>query len=156
SPAIQPLSVTLNGVWAGYQKRPVLENVTLAIDPGDFVGVIGPNGCGKSTLIKVMLGLVQPAQGPVFLGGLGPRENRRRIGYLPQLTQIDFNFPATVWDVVLMGRYGKLGLGRIPQAKDREAAAAALERVGLAALKDTPIGQLSGGQRQRAFIARAI
>jgi len=156
APVIQPLSVTLNGVWAGYQKRPVLENVSLTIDPGDFVGIIGPNGCGKSTLLKVMIGLVKPAQGQVFVGGLPPEKLRRRIGYLPQLTQIDFNFPATVWDVVLMGRYGKIGIGRPPQPNDRAAAKAAIEKVGLAALSGTAIGQLSGGQRQRVFIARAI
>jgi ABC-type Mn2+/Zn2+ transport system ATPase subunit len=152
----QPLSVNLNGVWAGYQKRPILHDVTLSIAAGDFVGVIGPNGCGKSTLLKVMLGLVKPVRGEVHIGDMTPEKARKRVGYLPQLTQIDFNFPATVWDVVLMGRYGRLGMARMPQADDRKAALAAIEQVGLNAQAKLPIGQLSGGQRQRAFIARAL
>lgn len=152
----QALSVELKDVWAGYQKRPILHDITLSIAAGDFVGIIGPNGSGKSTLLKVILGLIKPAQGQVLIGGEPPKKMRTRMGYLPQLTQIDFNFPATVWDVVLMGRYGKLGLGRIPRQQDKQVALNALKRVGLQAIKDTPIGQLSGGQRQRVFIARAI
>lgn len=146
----------MNGVYAGYRRVPVITDITLSVAAGDFVGVVGPNGCGKSTLLKVILGLVKPASGEVTVGGLPPDSVRRRIGYLPQLTQIDFNFPATVWDVVLMGRYGRLGIGRGPGRADRDAAAAAIDRVGLANLAAAPIGQLSGGQRQRAFIARAI
>ncbi len=152
----QPLSVTLNSVWAGYQKLPVIKDITLTIAAGDFVGVVGPNGCGKSTLLKVILGLLKPAAGTVSVGGLSPDKVRKRIGYLPQLTQIDFNFPVTVWDVVLMGRYGRLGIGRSPGESDRSAALAAIARVGLADHAKLPIGQLSGGQRQRAFIARAL
>ncbi len=151
-----PLSINLVNVWAGYRRQPILADISLSIAPGDFVGVIGPNGCGKSTLLKVILGLVKPARGEVTVGGQPPDKVRSRIGYLPQLTQIDFNFPLTVWDVVLMGRYGKLGLVRRPSPADRAAAQAAIERVGLADLRHLPIGQLSGGQRQRAFIARAI
>ncbi len=154
--AAQPLSVQLNGVYAGYRKKPVIENITLVIAPGDFVGVIGPNGCGKSTLLKTIVGLVKPASGTVAVGGMPPGKQRKRIGYLPQLTQIDFNFPASVWDVVLMGRFGKLGVGTMPADVDKDKAEKAIERVGLAACKQTPIGQLSGGQRQRVFIARAI
>jgi ABC-type Mn2+/Zn2+ transport system ATPase subunit len=152
----QPLSVSLSGVWAGYRQQPILKDITLTIDPGDYVGVIGPNGCGKSTLLKVILGLIQPAKGEVLVGSSPPAKMRKRIGYLPQLSQIDFNFPATVWDVVMMGRYGRLGLGRAAGQQDKEAARAAIEQVGLSGQLAAPIGQLSGGQRQRAFIARAL
>lgn len=146
----------MSGVWAGYRKQPILKDISLNIEPGDYVGVIGPNGCGKSTLLKVILGLVAPAKGEVLVGGLPPAKMRKRIGYLPQLSQIDFNFPATVWDVVMMGRYGRLGLGRIADEQDRQAARSAIEQVGLSRQVAAPIGQLSGGQRQRAFIARAL
>lgn len=154
------LAIQLSGVSAGYQASPVLNNISLVIEPGDFVGVIGPNGCGKSTLLKVILGLIKPASGQVKLGDMPPEKMRRKVGYLPQLTQIDFNFPASVWDVVMMGRFG-LRHGFLDQIrpiseKDKKVTREALDRVGLADLADRPIGQLSGGQRQRAFIARAI
>ena len=152
----QSLSIELKGVWAGYKEKPILEDISLNIEAGDFVGVIGQNGSGKSTLLKVILGLVKPASGSVKLSGLDCRKVQRRIGYLPQLTQIDFNFPASVLDVVIMGRYGKLGLGSLVKELDRLKAMEAIEKVGLKNFKDAPIGQLSGGQRQRAFIARAL
>ena len=137
----------------------VLDRVCLTVDKGEFVAVIGPNGAGKTTLVKAMLGLVEPDSGWIRVFGrpstaLGPA--RSRIGYVPQIFAIDLRFPVTVFEVVLMGTYGRLGVGRRPGATERDAAMAALERVGIADLGDRPIGRLSSGQRQRAFIARAL
>jgi len=152
----QPLSVSLNGVFAGYNGKAIIADITLDIAPGDFVGVIGPNGSGKSTLLKVIVGLITPWQGKARISGDSPEKARKRIGYLPQLTQIDFGFPANDFDVVMMGRYGNLGFCKRPGKADKEAVDAAIARVGLSEKQMAPIGELSGGQRQRAFIARAI
>ena len=137
----------------------VLDSVSLTVHEGEFTAVIGPNGAGKTTLLKVMLGLVKPSWGNVEVFGVPPHNlgaRRAKIGYVPQMLTIDLNFPVTVFETVLMGTYGRLGVGRAPRDADRSAANAALDKVGMADLRDRPIARLSSGQRQRAFIARAL
>lgn len=150
--------IELEEVTVRFQNLIALENVTLQIRRGDFLAVIGPNGSGKTTLIRAILGLVQPTRGTVRLFGKAPCDfgEWSRIGYVPQITRIDPRFPIRVFDVVLMGRYGQVGLIRRPRRRDREAAKTALDRVGLLDLADRQIGRLSGGQRQRVLVARAL
>ena len=137
----------------------VLDRVSLTVDKGEFTALIGPNGAGKTTLIKVILGLVKPNAGTAEVFGepvhkLGVK--RARIGYVPQIFNIDLNFPVTVLEVVLMGTYGRLGVARKPGPQENAAVLAALEKVGISDLRSRPIARLSTGQRQRAFIARAL
>lgn len=151
--------VELVDVWVELGGHTVLEAITMRVEEGEFVSVVGPNGAGKTTLLKVILGLVAPQRGEVRVFGRPPRDlgrDRARIGYVPQVEEIDLRFPLRVIDVVLMGRYGILGLGRRPRREDRRAALEALELVGIRELAGKLIGELSGGQRQRAFLARAL
>lgn len=148
--------VKLEGVWVYYDGTPALEAVDLSVAERDFLGVIGPNGGGKSTLLRAMLGLVRPARGRVLLGGVPPEKGRRIVGYVPQLKDLDWAFPISVWDVVRMGRYRRRGLFRRYNREDAHATQQALERMGISHLRDRQIGALSGGQRQRVFIARAL
>ncbi len=151
--------IELEGVTVRYQELIALEDVTLLVAPGAFVAIIGPNGSGKTTLVKTILGLVTPAAGTVRLFGQPPQQldgGWKRVGYVPQVAQVDPRFPIRVLDVVMMGRYGRLGLIRRPGLRDREAASRALEQVGIADLVGRPIGRLSGGQRQRVLVARAL
>ncbi|MFM8292540.1 MAG: metal ABC transporter ATP-binding protein [Planctomycetia bacterium] len=139
-----------------YAGRPVLWNVDLAIDEPCLFGVIGPNGAGKSTLLKAALGLVPVVAGVVRFFGRPLEEVRGRVGYVPQRETVDWDFPVSAMDVVLMGTYGRLGWLRRPGRKDRELARECLARVGLADLASRQIGRLSGGQQQRVFLARAL
>jgi ABC-type Mn2+/Zn2+ transport system ATPase subunit len=123
---------------------------------GDILGIIGPNGSGKSTLLKAVLGLVDTWRGQIQVLGQPGTQNRRRVGYMPQIEQVDWDFPVTVGDVALMGRYARRGLFRHTTGTDREAAAAALERVGIYHLRQQLIGELSGGERRRVLLARAL
>lgn len=137
----------------------VLESITLSVSRGEFTAIVGPNGSGKTTLIKAVLGLVRPDRGEISVFGVPVAnlgEQRSKIGYVPQIFDIDLNFPITVFETVLMGTYGRIGVGRRPKPEHREAAMAALEKVGVADLKDRSLARLSGGQRQRVFIARAL
>ena len=150
-------AIALQGVCAGYFGRDVLDEVSFTVRRGDFVGIIGPNGSGKSTLLKAIAGLHPIQCGSASVLGSDPRSlDRRRIGYVPQIETVNWAFPVTVFDVVLMGLYGKIGLFRRPSASDREAARHALETVGMADRAESLIGQLSGGQQQRVFVARAL
>jgi ABC-type Mn2+/Zn2+ transport system ATPase subunit len=144
--------VELRGVEVGYQGRRILPGVSLDIKRGTFLGVVGPNGSGKTTLIRTMLGLIPPVTGQIdYPGGREPR-----FGYVPQHAAVDRLFPLTTLDMVVMGRYPRIGVMRPAGKRDRAAAEEALAQVGLAGLADAPLRTLSGGQRQRALIARAL
>ena len=150
-------AVDYEGVCAGYFGRDVLDEVTFEVERGEFVGIIGPNGSGKSTLLKTIAGIHPIECGAAWVLGSDPRElDKRRIGYVPQAEAVNWSFPVTVGDVVLMGRYGRLGLFHRPSSADRKAVDEALAEVGMAEWRDSQIGQLSGGQRQRTFVARAL
>ncbi len=156
---MSPPVIDIRHLWVIYNHQPVLEDVTLDIRDNTFVGILGPNGAGKSTLLKVILGLIPPTRGTVEVFGQDPRQARRRgdlIGYLPQRPLANPRFPVSVLDVVLMGAYGRIGLGRRPGREDREAALAHLARLGIRHLANRPIGEISGGEQQRVFIARAL
>ena len=139
-----------------YHIRPVLWDVDLAVPEGRLAAIVGPNGAGKSTLLKAALDLVPLASGYVRVFGRPYREVRGRVAYVPQRESVDWDFPASVADVVLMGRYGKVGWFRRPSREDRRLAREALERVGMAEYADRQISRLSGGQQQRTFLARAL
>jgi ABC-type Mn2+/Zn2+ transport system ATPase subunit len=148
--------VWLNGVAAGYDDRLVLQDVTFAVEPGTLLAVVGPNGAGKSTLLKLLAGLLPPRAGRLEILGHAPGAQARRIAYVPQAELVDWAFPVTVGDVVMMGRYPRLGPIVRPRAEDRRAAADALTRVRMSEHATTQIGRLSGGQRRRVFLARAL
>jgi len=148
--------VEFHDVTVAYGGRPVLWNVDLTIDEPCLFGVIGPNGAGKSTLLKAALGLVPVVGGYVRFFGAAMSRVRGRIGYVPQRETVDWDFPVSVMDVVLMGTYGRLGWLTRPGRRERELAAECLDRVGLADVADRQIGRLSGGQQQRVFLARAL
>ncbi len=149
-------ALEVRGLWAGYNHVPALQDINFQVAQGDIVGVIGPNGSGKSTLLKAILGLLPPWRGEVLLLGRAAATQQRRMGYMPQMERVDWDFPVTVDDVALMGRYARRGLLRRTTREDREAASAALERVGMLPLRQRLIGELSGGQRRRALLARAL
>ncbi|RLF57643.1 MAG: ABC transporter [Thermoplasmata archaeon] len=149
-------AIELKDVWVYLDGRLILEGINLTVKERDFLGIIGPNGGGKTTLLKVILGLIKPKKGEVLIFGKSPEEGRRYIGYVPQKSIFDPNFPITSLEVVLMGRCGKKGLFTRYNNQDIEKAEYALELVGMLEYKNTPIGELSGGQQQRVFIARAL
>ena len=155
-PAADVPALELRGLWAGYNHHPALENVTFEVAQGEIVGIIGPNGSGKSTLIKAVLGLVKPWRGRISVLGLPSGPQRSRVGYMPQMEHVDWDFPVTVGDVALMGRYSQRGLLRRTTREDKEASDGALERVGMYSLRHRLIGELSGGQRRRVLLARAL
>ncbi len=148
--------VQLQDIWVRYNGAPVLENINLLIKKGDFLGIIGPNGGGKTTLLKVILGLVHPDRGTVSVMGESPVKGRRHIGYVSQYNLFDRSFPINIWDTVLMGRYGNTGLFKRYDAQDRLAVEQALKTVGMLDQRFHQLGQLSGGEQQRVFIARAL
>lgn len=149
-----PLSVTDLGV--SYSKTPVLWKVDYVVPAEGLTAIIGPNGAGKSTFIKACLGLVPTISGQIEVFGRPLAEQRELLSYMPQRSTLDWDFPVSAIDVVVMGRYRKIGLFRPVRKRDREAAMAALDRVGMARFADRPIGQLSGGQQQRVLLARAL
>ncbi len=151
----QPL-VQVENVYAGYNHETVLEDINLAIQPEDFIGLIGPNGGGKTTLLKVILGLLEPRQGSVRVMGKSPRRGRKWIGYVPQFAIFDSDFPISVHDVVRMGRLGPDHLFKPYSEKDDAIVDERLAWVDLLEHKDRALSELSGGQRQRVYIARAL
>ena len=151
-----PIAVRLGHVSAGYGERVALADVSIDIPAGSLLAVIGPNGAGKSTLLKIIGGLLEPYSGSVEVLGGPPGREAKRIAYVPQAEVVDWGFPVTVGDVVMMGRVPLIGVGRAPGAADRVAVQEALETVGMADAVDRQIGRLSGGQRRRVFLARAI
>jgi manganese/zinc/iron transport system ATP- binding protein len=146
----------IHDVTVAYHRRPVLWDVDLTINEPQLAAVCGPNGAGKSTLIKAALGLVPMASGQVQVFGQPVSAVRKRIGYVPQRESVDWDFPVSVLDVVLMGTYGQLGWIRRPGKVERQWARQCLEKVGLGSYERQQIGQLSGGQQQRVFLARAL
>ncbi len=156
--------LTIDHLTVNYRDTQALRNINLTLESGQLVGIFGPNGAGKSTFIKAALGLIPTVTGRVLWGdsssdasGNRPLTHQLdRVAYVPQRSQIDWSFPATVWDVVMMGRTQKTGWFQRYSAVSRRIAAAALERVGMAAYGDRRIGSLSGGQQQRVFLARAL
>ena len=149
-------TLELHALAAGYGDGWAVRDVELAIPSGRLVGVIGPNGSGKSTLLRAILGLVPVRTGSATLGGTPIDAQRRRIAYVPQRELVDWSFPISAAQVVLMGRYPRIGPVAGAAAIDREAVAAALERIGMTAFAHRQIGALSGGQQQRVFLARAL
>jgi zinc transport system ATP-binding protein len=153
------IAVEMRGLSVAYNGSQALADIDLTIEAGRYVGILGPNGAGKSTLLKVILGLVKPTRGEVWVFGEAPQKLRHRgqvVGYLPQRPLTNPKFPVSILEVVLMGRYGQVGLMRKPGARDQEIARRNLERLGIAHLADRPIGEISGGEQQRVFIARAL
>ena len=149
-------AVEFHDLTVSYDKKPVLWNIDMTLPSGALTGIIGPNGAGKSTLIKAAMGLLPLGSGYVKLFDHPLSEVRQRVSYVPQRGSVDWDFPTSVLDVVLMGRYGKLGLLKRIGKKDREIAINCLEKVGMDAFRDRQISQLSGGQQQRVFLARAL
>jgi manganese/zinc/iron transport system ATP- binding protein len=151
-----PPPLEIHDLTVSYEKKPVLWNIDAVIPEGQIIGIIGPNGAGKSTLIKAIMGLLPVESGWVKIYGEPLSKMRRAVGYVPQRESVDWDFPVTVRDVVLMGTYGRLGLFRRPGRKEREFCDVCLEQVGMAAFAERQIANLSGGQRQRVFLARAL
>jgi manganese/iron transport system ATP-binding protein/manganese/zinc/iron transport system ATP- binding protein len=154
--AVDGASVIVDAVSAGYDHRPALTDVSLRAHPGSLLAVIGPNGAGKSTLLKLIAGIIKPWSGELTVLGGPPGSSAGRIAYLPQAEAVDWGFPVTVGEVVMMGRYGRLGFGRQPGRHDHHVVGDALAKVGMHEAIDRQIGALSGGQRRRVFLARAI
>lgn len=150
-PAIEVRDLTV-----AYRDRPVLWDVDLEVPTGVLMAIVGPNGAGKTTLIKSILGLVRPAAGDILVNGGSYAAQRRSVAYVPQRGSVDWDFPTSVLDVVMMGLYGRLGWIRRPGPPERLAALEALQKVGMADFADRQISQLSGGQQQRVFLARAL
>jgi manganese/zinc/iron transport system ATP- binding protein len=149
-----PLSI--HDMTVAYHRKPVLWDVDLDVPPGKLVGIVGPNGAGKSTLIKAVMDLIPRTSGRVRIFGQPYRQQRHRVGYVPQRESVDWDFPVSALDVVTMGRYGRIGWFKPVLRRHREFARHALERVGIADLAHRQISQLSGGQQQRTFLARAL
>jgi manganese/zinc/iron transport system ATP- binding protein len=151
-----PAALEIHDLTVAYQNKPALWDVDLVVPEGVLMGIVGPNGAGKTTLLKAMLGLIRPVAGRVLIRGKPYGANRQAVAYVPQRGSVDWDFPTTVFDLVLMGTYGRLGWFRRPGRTEKALAADALNRVGMSELADRQIGQLSGGQQQRAFLARAL
>lgn len=149
-------AIEVTDLTVAYKDKPVLWDVDMEVPSGILMAIVGPNGAGKTTMIKSILGLVKPAAGQVLVYGRPYAEQRHLVGYVPQRGSVDWDFPTSVLDVVMMGRYGALGWLKRPGATERAAALDALEKVGMKAYAERQISQLSGGQQQRVFLARAL
>ncbi len=150
------LAIEVEDLTVAYRDQPVLWDVDLNVPTGVLMAIVGPNGAGKTTLVKAILGLVRSAAGRVSIYGQSYSAQRRLVGYVPQRGSVDWDFPTSVLDVVMMGRYGALGWIRRPGSRERQLALEALEKVGMQDLAHRQISQLSGGQQQRVFLARAL
>ncbi len=149
-------AINIQNLHVSYGDNEVLKNITLSVNTGKLVGILGPNGSGKSTFIKAILGLVPTDQGKIEILGKPLNQVRKDIGYKPQNSNIDWNFPILVKDTVLLGTYPKLGLFKRPTKKEKDWAMECLVKVGMQKYADRQIGELSGGQQQRVFLARAL
>lgn len=149
-------ALEVHDLTVAFDRKPVLWNIDLTIPQGKLIGIVGPNGAGKSTLIKAVMGLLPLSSGYAKLFDKPLDEVRSKISYVPQRESVDWDFPASVMDVVLMGRYAKLGLFKRARKADRDVALDCLKKVGMEAFANRQISQLSGGQQQRTFLARAL
>jgi len=149
-------TISVKGISVSYDKKRVLTNIFLDIEQGNIYGVIGPNGAGKSTLFKSILGLIEPDAGEVKVLGQDITKVRKKVVYVPQRDDVDWQFPATVYDIVMMGRYPHKKIFDGINKKDKDIVHQALKDMGIDHLKERQIGELSGGQQQRVFIARAL
>jgi len=150
------LAIEITDLTIAYKEKPVLWDVDLEFPEGNLTAIVGPNGAGKTTLLKAILGLIPPSAGQVLVFGKPLRQQRRLVGYVPQRGSVDWDFPTSALDVVMMGRYGHLGWLRRPGKAERDLAMQALQSVGMQAFAGRQISQLSGGQQQRVFLARAL
>ncbi len=148
--------ISVKGLSVSYEKKRVLTNIYLEIEPAQIYGVIGPNGAGKSTLFKAILGLIETNAGTILINDKPIEKQRKEVVYVPQKNDVDWSFPATVFDIVLMGRYPHKKIFQRLNKSDRQIALKALHELGIPQLKDRQIGELSGGQQQRVFLARAL
>ncbi|MCS6826810.1 MAG: metal ABC transporter ATP-binding protein [Caldilinea sp.] len=149
-------AIEVSDLTAAYKDKPVLWHVDMQAPSGALMAIVGPNGAGKTTLIKAILGLVRPLSGRALIYGKPYPQQRHRVAYVPQRSSVDWDFPTSVLDVVMMGRYGALGWFKRPGSAERRAALDALDKVGMVDFAERQIGQLSGGQQQRVFLARAL
>ena len=149
-------AIEISNLGVSYRMTEALRNISLQIKPGRLTGIIGPNGAGKSTLLKAMLGLIRAREGSVLYQNQPLQKQLQLVAYVPQRSRIDWTYPATVWDVVMMGRVRKTGWLRSFSANSRHLVVEALKRVGMDGYTNRPIGQLSGGQQQRVFLARSL
>lgn len=156
STTTQSPPLRVRDLTVAYQKKPVLRSVHVEVPEGKLIGIIGPNGAGKSTFIKAVQGLIPVASGETEIYGRPYKQQRHLVGYVPQRESVDWDFPTDALDVVLMGRYGRLGWFRRPGKTDRDFAMECLSKVGMADYANRQISQLSGGQQQRVFLARAL
>jgi manganese/zinc/iron transport system ATP- binding protein len=148
--------IEIHDLSVAYERKPVLWDVDLSLPEGQLIGIIGPNGAGKSTLLKAIMGLLPLNSGYIQINGKPLEEMRHKISYVPQRESVDWDFPTSVYEVVMMGRYGQLGLFNRPKKSDKEIVMDSLRKVGMDNFKDRQISQLSGGQQQRVFLARAL
>lgn len=153
---IMACNIDVQDLYVSYDGKTALKNINFKVESGKLVGIIGPNGAGKSTMMKAVLGLIPKDQGVVTFGGESIKEVRKKVTYVPQRATIDWDFPITVQNTVLLGTYPQLGLFHRPRKADKEWALECLEKVGMEALAKRQIGELSGGQQQRVFLARAL
>lgn len=149
-------ALEVNDLYVSYHGNQAIQNVSFSINCGQLVGVVGPNGAGKSTLLKSILNLIPKDKGEVKINGKIIEKARKEVAYVPQRSQIDWDFPITVLDTVLLGTYPKLGILKKPKKKEKEWALQCLQRVGMEEFHNRQIGELSGGQQQRVFLARAL
>lgn len=149
-------ALSVDQLTVSYEKTPALWDISLQVPQAKLIGILGPNGAGKSTFLKALLGLVKPIAGKIAFFGEPLKVNQKKMAYIPQKEAIDWEFPITVRELVMMGRYGKLGLFKRPRKSDYEALDYYLDLVGLKNIQDRQISQLSGGQQQRTFLARAL
>jgi len=154
--ATEAAPLEIHDLTVAYQKKPVLWGVDVTVPKGNLVGIVGPNGAGKSTLIKAAMGLLPASSGWVKIFGDTLKKNFRRVGYVPQRESVDWDFPVNVMDLVLMGRYGHLGVFQRPTKHDRDIAKECLDKVKMLPYANRQIANLSGGQQQRVFLARAL
>jgi len=152
------ISIDIENVTVAYHGKVALHSASLQLKAGTICGLVGMNGAGKSTLFKAMMGFVKPASGQILINGLPIRRVQKSnlVAYVPQSEEVDWNFPVSVHDVVMMGRYGYMNLLRIPRSPDKRAVRESLERVEMWEMRDRQIGELSGGQKKRTFFARAL